>query len=84
MSLESNGGMILTGKNRRTQRKACPSMQFLLITQLQYLRKNKFIDFTQTTLAKMLLPSLKTSGIKIKKKASNHCVICCMSHDVQN
>jgi hypothetical protein len=25
MSLESNGGMILTGKNRRTRRKTCPS-----------------------------------------------------------
>jgi hypothetical protein len=25
MSLESDGGMILTGKNRRTRRKTCPS-----------------------------------------------------------
>jgi hypothetical protein len=25
MSLESDGGMILTGENRRTQRKICPS-----------------------------------------------------------
>jgi hypothetical protein len=25
MSLESNGGMILTGENRRTLRKTCPS-----------------------------------------------------------
>jgi hypothetical protein len=25
MSLESDGGMILTGENRRTRRKTCPS-----------------------------------------------------------
>jgi hypothetical protein len=25
MSLESDGGIILTGKNRRTRRKTCPS-----------------------------------------------------------
>jgi hypothetical protein len=25
MSLESDGGMILTGENRRTERKTCPS-----------------------------------------------------------
>jgi hypothetical protein len=26
MSLESDGGMILTGENRRTRRKTCPSV----------------------------------------------------------
>jgi hypothetical protein len=31
MSLESDGGMILTGENRRTRRKTCPSATLFTI-----------------------------------------------------
>jgi hypothetical protein len=64
MSLESIGGMILTGKYRRTRRKVCPSMQFLLIIQLQYLQKCLYIS--HTTLAKYVIT--KSENIRYKNQ----------------
>jgi hypothetical protein len=74
MSLESNGGMILTGKNRRTLRKASPSMKFLLITQLQYLRKKQVYRFHTDNTGKNVIT--KSENIRYKNQEESIKSLC--------